>query len=207
MSIKVVSQNKMAALRRESAKLAKVALKHRMFGIRHGEALHNVVGGVYGSEVYEKFGDTTLTVKGMQQALEASAPEVDVVLVSPLMRTLQTAAIMYPDTPTIALECLKEIPQHTEICNRRSSRSLLVRLFPKVDWSMITEEEQLWPDYISNAMRKNQLQVFVKSIPQERVALVTHSSWLKYYTVGSVEPEPELKHCFPYKLGNFDAYF
>lgn len=54
---------------------------------------------------------------------------------------------------------------------------------------MITEEEQLWPEHISNAMRKNQLQVFVKSIPQERVALVTHSSWLKYYTVGSVEPE------------------
>ena len=199
----------MAALRRESAKLVKVALKHRMFGIRHGEALHNVVGGVYGTKVYEKFGDTTLTVKGMQQALEASAPEVDVVLVSPLMRTLQTAAIMYPDTPMIALECLKEIPQHTEICNRRSSRSLLVRLFPKVDWSMITEEEQLWPEHISNALRKNQLQVFVKSIPQERVALVTHSSWLKYYTVGSVEPEPELKHCFPYKLAAapLDAYF
>lgn len=197
----------MAAIAKESVRLTTDAMKHRMFGIRHGEALHNIVGGVYGTKVYEKFGDTTLTVKGMQQALEASAPEVDVVLVSPLMRTLQTAAIMYPDTPTIALECLKEIPQHTEICNRRSSRSLLVRLFPKVDWSMITEEEQLWPDYISNAVRKNQLQVFVKSIPQERVALVTHSSWLKYYTVGSVEPEPELKHCFPYKLANFDAYF
>ena len=38
------------------------------------------------------------------------------------LRTLQTAALMYPDTATIALECLKEIPQHTEICNRRSSR-------------------------------------------------------------------------------------
>jgi hypothetical protein len=197
----------MATIAKESMRLATDTMKHRMFGIRHGEALHNIVGGVYGTKVYEKFGDTTLTVKGMQQALEASAPEVDVVLVSPLMRTLQTAAIMYPDTPMIALECLKEIPQHTEICNRRSSRSLLVRLFPKVDWSMITEEEQLWPEHISNALRKNQLQVFVKSIPQERVALVTHSSWLKYYTVGSVEPEPELKHCFPYKLGNFDAYF
>lgn len=197
----------MATIAKESVRLATDAMKHRMFGIRHGEALHNIVGGVYGTKVYEKFGDTTLTVKGMQQALEASAPEVDVVLVSPLMRTLQTAAIMYPDTSTIALECLKEIPQHTEICNRRSSRSLLVRLFPKVDWSMITEEEQQWPEHISNALRKNQLQVFVKSIPQERVALVTHSSWLKYYTVGSVEPEPELKHCFPYKLANFDAYF
>jgi hypothetical protein len=199
----------MATIAKESMRLATDTMKHRMFGIRHGEALHNIVGGVYGTKVYEKFGDTTLTVKGMQQALEASAPEVDVVLVSPLMRTLQTAAIMYPDTPMIALECLKEIPQHTEICNRRSSRSLLVRLFPKVDWSMITEEEQLWPEHISNALRKNQLQVFVKSIPQERVALVTHSSWLKYYTVGSVEPEPELKHCFPYKLAAapLDAYF
>ena len=198
----------MTALRsRESVRLATTILQHRMFGIRHGEALHNVVGGVYGTEVYEKFVDTTLTAKGMQQALKANAPKVDVVLVSPLMRTLQTAALMYPDTATIALECLKEIPQHTEICNRRSSRSLLVRLFPRVDWSMITEEEQLWPEYISNALRKNQLQVFVKSLPQKRVALVTHSSWLKYYMVETVEAEPELKHCFPYKLANFNTCF
>jgi len=196
----------MAALRRVSARLTKTSAKHRMFGIRHGEALHNVVGAKYGPKVYEQFGDTTLTTKGMQQALEAHAPQVDVVLVSPLMRTLQTAAIMYPDTPTIALECLKEIPQHTEICNRRSSLSLLSRLFPKVDWSMITEEEQLWPEYISIALRKNQLREFVKSIPQQRVALVTHSSWLHYYTTGSVEPETELKHCFPYKLANFDIF-
>jgi len=190
----------MAVISRESTKLAMDATKHRIFGIRHGEALHNIVGGVYGTEVYEKFGDTTLTAKGMQQALEAHVPDVDVVLVSPLMRALQTAAIMYPNTQTIALECLKEIPQHTEICNRRSSRSLLTQLFPKVDWSRVTDEEQLWPGHISNALRKKQLQVFVKSISFERVALVTHSSWLKYYMTESQDPEPELKHCFPYKL-------
>ena len=54
------------------------------------------------------FEDTTLTSNGMQQAMEADAPLVDVVLVSPLLRTLQTSTLMYPDTPTLALECLKE---------------------------------------------------------------------------------------------------
>lgn len=191
----------MAAL--PTGKIATDAIKTHLFGIRHGEALHNIVGGIYGTDVYKQFGDTTLTAKGMQQALSVQAPDVDVVLVSPLMRTLQTADIMYPDTPTIALECLKEIPQHTEICNRRSSLSLISQLFPKVDFSMITEEDQTWPGHISNAVRKNQLQVFVDSIPQERVALVTHSSWLKYYMTESTEPEPELKHCFAYNLAPF----
>ena len=177
------------------------ASARQIYGIRHGEALHNVVATTYGPNVYEQFEDTTLTSNGMQQAMEADAPLVDVVLVSPLLRTLQTSTLMYPDTPTLALECLKEIPQNTELCNRRSSLSLLEQLFPHVCWSMIPSEEQEWPEKLSNKLRINQLDMFLTSIPREkRVALVTHSSWLNYYMTETTNAESELKHCFPYIL-------
>ena len=89
-----------------------------LIGIRHGEALHNVVAKIYGNKVYKEFEDTTLTTNGMRQAIEANVPPPDLVLVSPLTRTLQTATLMFPNVKVVALECLKEYPQHTEICNR-----------------------------------------------------------------------------------------
>ena len=172
-----------------------------LIGIRHGQALHNVVQPIYGDEAYEHFVDTTLTAKGMQQALNAEKPKVDVVLVSPLMRALQTANIMYPQTPTIALECLKEYPQEIEICNKRSSLSLLKKLFPKVNFNYILDEEQLWPNTSTTPEQNvSTFNNFVSSLDQEHIAVVTHSTWLIYYMTRQIKAEPELNHCFPYKL-------
>jgi len=44
----------------------------------------------------------------MRQAIEANVPPPDLVLVSPLTRTLQTATLMFPNVKVVALECLKE---------------------------------------------------------------------------------------------------
>ena len=185
-----------------AAQLARQIFKKQMVGIRHGQALHNVVAPKYGNETFAEFEDTTLTAEGMRQARTARVPPVDVVLVSPLTRALQTAELMYPHTNTIALECLKEFPQHTEICNRRSSKSTLQMLFPRVEFYDLTGEEQAWPNSLPPAVFRRQFDAFVDTLEVDTVAVVTHSTWLKFYMTGHMAPEPELEHCFPYKMIN-----
>jgi len=171
-----------------------------LYGIRHGQAWHNVLFNALGKKAYSEYEDTTLTVEGMRQAAEAIAPNVDLVFVSPLMRTLQTAQLMFPNTPQIALECLKEYPQHTDQCNRRSKTSFLTHLFPNVNFSDLDTESQSWPndtDYDENVQIVKEM---VMKASAERIAIVSHSSWLKYWMNGSVESLPELVHCQAYTL-------
>ena len=80
-------------------------MSKNVIGIRHGEALHNTVSKIYGTKVCQQFEDTTLTTNGMRQAIEATVKTPDLVLVSPLTRTLQTATLMFPGVKMVALEC------------------------------------------------------------------------------------------------------
>jgi len=177
------------------------ALRKNVIGIRHGEALHNVVGKIYSDKVYQQFEDTTLTTNGMRQAINANIPAPDIVLVSPLTRTLQTATLMFPNVPIYALECLKEYPQNIEICNRRSSIRIISMLFPHVDFSDCQTDMQPWPNDPPTP-HDNMSEFYDKLSTYEanNVAVVTHSSWLKYFISGKAEAEPELEHCTPYNL-------
>jgi hypothetical protein len=108
-------QQKMAALAREVYHPMARYVKKQVFGIRHGEAWHNILHSKLGDDAYNNFQDATLTTRGMSQASSnaTSMPAPDLILVSPLMRTLQTADIIWPNTPKVALECLQEYPQQT----------------------------------------------------------------------------------------------
>lgn len=172
-----------------------------LFGIRHGQAWHNILYDEIGVQAFSKYRDTTLTAYGMQQAIEARPPQVDIVFVSPCLRTLQTASLMFPNTKKIAVECLKEYPQEFEICNRRSSKSVLERCFPDIDFSDLVYDEQDWPNLkTTHAQNKQRIQNIVSMRPETKIALVTHSTWLKYYMNNDLTNEPELKHCFAYPL-------
>lgn len=171
----------------------------RVIGLRHGEALHNVLFTMLGKLAYTEYRDTTLTSKGMGQAESTHIPTPSLILVSPLMRTLQTAEIMWPNAPKIALECLQEYPQHTEVCNRRSPKSLLVQLFPAVDFSDLSAEHQVWPRH-DPQHDMQRIRHFIAQSSAPTIAIVSHSTWLKFQMNGSMEGEPELKHCCPYPL-------
>jgi broad specificity phosphatase PhoE len=170
----------------------------RLYGIRHGQGWHNLLFHALGPSAYE-YRDPALTEKGARQAAAVSPPRVDLVLVSPLTRALQTAQIMFPRTPQVALECLKEYPQHTQLCNRRSDVAVLRHLFPKVDFGDLRGNQ--WPEACFS-MPKNVHAVhdLVASSGAPRVAIVAHSTWLKYWMTGRVEERPELLHCKPYML-------
>lgn len=171
-----------------------------VWGVRHGEAQHNVMHKWIGDSAYTQFQDTCLTSTGMMQAATTKAPEVDLILVSPLMRTLQTAHIMFPNVRKVALECLKEYPQHTELCNMRSKTSLLKHLWPTVDFSDLIEESQPWPNHVDANENKKQLLAYVRSSSTARITVVTHSTWLKHWMTGEMAAVPELEHCTPYPL-------
>ena len=137
----------------------------------------------------------------MRQAIEANVPPPELVLVSPLTRTLQTATLMFPNVKMVALECLKEYPQHTEICNRRSSILTIGKLFPHVDFSDCQTNMQNWPN--SPPTPNDNINIFhtkLKTFNEDYVAVVTHSTWLKYFLTGRMDSVPELEHCKPIKL-------
>jgi len=172
-----------------------------LFGIRHGQAWHNILYEHFGDKAFSKYRDTSLTAYGMQQAVEARPPVVDIVFVSPCLRTLQTASLMFPKTKKVAIECLKEYPQEREICNRRSSKSVLQQCFPDIDFSDLPHEEQDWPNQKTTpAQNKKSIKAIVSMCPESKIALVTHSTWLKYYVNNDLTSEPELEHCVAYPL-------
>lgn len=172
-----------------------------VYGIRHAEGWHNILFSALRQRAYTDYQDCSLTVTGMLQAKDAPKPKgIQVVYVSPLTRTLQTSQLIFPNTPTIALECLKEYPQHSQQCNRRSSRSLLKCVFPAVNFDDLKEEEQPWPNPITYESNLKTFKEIVKNCPYSNIAVVTHSTWLKYCMTNKIESLPELKHCVPYKL-------
>ena len=176
-------------------------VKKIVYGIRHAEAWHNILYESFGVKAYSMFQDTTLTARGMLQAANANKPDVEIVFVSPCMRTLQTASIMFPNTPKIALECLKEYPQENEICNQRSSKSFLQKCFSDINFNDLKKEHQEWPNTQRTPLEnKKTIVSIINNRDESRIAVVSHSTWLKYYINGDLNGDPELEHCVAYKL-------
>jgi len=175
-----------------------------IYGIRHGEAC--VLFNTLGHAAYTNYKDNTLTVRGMTQAIEGRGEVVpDIVYVSPLTRTLQTATLMFPDTRVVAVEWLKEYPQHRHLINRRSDKSKLESLFPTVDFSqLLSEKDRLFNSGDPLLTLQTQCicaRQFLKESTPSTIVFVTHSSWLKYFIYGNVGDEnDELKHCTLYSL-------
>jgi len=146
--------------------------------IRHGEADHNVAVRETGSnDAYSdpRWEDAALTEDGLQQAMQLredllkTGTKFDLVLVSPLMRTLQTAittfasdldseenlsALTTPDgevqsLPFLAVELIREaFGEHC--CDKRSPVSVVQGDFPEVDFSLVETDAGTWLLTLSN---------------------------------------------------------
>jgi broad specificity phosphatase PhoE len=112
------------------------------------------------------------------------AVAVDVVLVSPLSRTVQTALLAIPPgRPFVAFELVRErCGAHP--CDKRRTRADLAADFPALDLSLLaTEEDAMWtevrepmPDLIGRA------RAFLDAVAGRReaaIAVVTHNDFLK----------------------------
>jgi broad specificity phosphatase PhoE len=116
---------------------------------------------------------------------------VDVILVSPLTRALQTATLMFVDelksrNPPrfVAIElCREAFGGHP--CDQRRTRSELHRDFPHVDFSLVETDEDTWhnPEKRETvrevALRCDKMLDVLRARQERNIALVSHGVFLE----------------------------
>ena len=188
-----------------------------LYCIRHGEAIHNILYQQHGMKAFfdKNFYDTKLTNLGHNQAIELGKTwkdknKIDLVIVSSLTRTLQTAQNIFKDMDIkiISLDCVKEYPQGKHTCNKRDKKSVLEKKYLNIDFSKLDSDiDEMWdPDNIetidSLLQRINKMYDFIETSKCKNIALVGHNSFISMMKYGKFlhieDGEKELKHCYPY---------
>ena len=191
-------------------------MRKLVYGIRHGTALHNVNFKKLGVKAYTDYEDSPLVKKGVEEAtklgnLWKNINDVQLVVVSPLYRTLQTAHHIFQNTniPIVVLDNLKEHPQSAQYVNKRSSKSYLQRQYPYMDFSDLTTEED--EDFAKCALPNNielsnlnhrisSVQKWLLKRPETVISIISHDSFLSQMLFNKLNDEvTALKHCFPYE--------
>ena len=141
--------------------------------LRHGEGEHNVKAR--GFEV----ADAPLTARGRVQAQEvaslADVAGVDLVLVSPLRRTVETAVLAFPGAHIVALAELAlgtGAPSDTGVL----TGAQLAGSFPGLDVGALAAS---WPAVDAGDApdtRDARLRAYLRDRPEKRVAIVTHAA-------------------------------
>jgi broad specificity phosphatase PhoE len=191
-----------------------------LYFIRHGTALHNLLFWDIGDKAYTTYRDTPLVQKGFEEAYELGKTweelkNIELVLVSPLTRTLQTQTNIFGENRTatlkhiLALDCLVEHPLGAnEICNRRKDKSMLKINFPWVNFDLIKDEKFKWGKIVEKedelGERLEELKKFIRSRNEKKIAIVAHSCVINKYLHNHIGDETNdldnCKHCFPYKV-------
>lgn len=206
----------------------------RIFFIRHAEGFHNVAERESTFEPHNLvllkensgyvYWDAKLTPKGKEQCAQLKASirgtsvwgfdkplNLDLVVVSPMTRTLETAIISLgsPNSPGappfIANEYCRERISGS-MCDGRRSVKELERDFPGVDFSLI-EHDQDWMFHNTketDEMCQERAVKFLQwlcSRPETRIAVVSHSLFLKnllrQFADNVSEEDREAIHAFP----------
>ena len=193
-------------------------MKKLLYLIRHGLAIHNENFLKYGERTFfdPKYVDTHLTEEGVQQSLQLgktwqNVDDIELVLVSPLYRTLETATNIFKDkdVPIISLEELREHPIGKHTCNKRSSKELLIQDFPNINLDNIEGEDHLWTsdkgeDISSLKRRISNIKSFIEKRNEKTICIISHAKLLekmKYDKISLMENgKSEIDHCFPYTM-------
>ena len=189
-----------------------------LYLIRHGLAKHNENFLKYGEETFfdPKYVDTHLIEEGIQQSLQLgetwqNIDDIELVLVSPLYRTLETATNIFKnkDVPIISLEELREYPIGEHTCNKRTSKDILKNDFSHINFDNIKGKDYLWtPDkgeeISSLEKRIDNIKKYIKSRKEKTICIVSHTKFLekmKYNKISLMEKEEsKIDHCLPYTI-------
>ena len=183
---------------------------------RHGQGYHNLLGDILRDAgvnpdidskdpsinpwIRPEIVDAPLTETGKwqceQQRSVASNLNLELVVVSPLARTIQTAKLSFVDyygsplIPWIAHEaCREEMGVLT--CNKRRPLSQIMAEFPDLQYNEMTEQDTLWnaasrESHLSKSERIYDFLVnFIAQREEFNIAVVTHSAWL-FHTLNAV---------------------
>ena len=154
----------------------------------------------------EEFKDACLTQLGIDQCIELSKKTTDIInnaellLVSPLRRTIQTATYSFSPhinkIPLISLESLREA-SGLHPCDKRSPIDENKTNYPHIDFSNFVENEDTF--YSTNERessesvqaRGHEFLLFLKSRIESNIIVVTHSTYLMNLMTHVIKPQNE----------------
>ncbi|KAJ3515700.1 hypothetical protein NM208_g14933 [Fusarium decemcellulare] len=155
--------------------------------LRHGQSLHNVDRGY-------SHPDPPLTEVGSQQASKVRLPtEPDLILVSPMTRTIQTALIVFGhllncSPARVELQVWPDLREaHDAICNKGVSRADMATKFANIDFSACHEEWDYPPHTSQDAIaRAERIRERVKGLSQsyKNIVLITHRGFIAFLVKG-----------------------
>lgn len=165
--------------------------------VRHAEGHHNVSGRndpLFGY-LREDLEDATLTDFGIEQCKALGAKSADIVkgaqlvVVSPLNRTMETASHSFPQlqgkVPWVALENVRE-QTGLHPCDRRKSITVHKENYKHIDFSGIVHDED--PLYHQYALREPDAHItarvqhfmrWLKERPETEIIVVSHHHYLQ----------------------------
>ena len=186
-------------------------MSKELFCIRHGTSQHNNAYLFIGEQAFNKYEDSKLLPSGYTEAQQLGRDwkkinEIELVIVSPLSRTLETATQIFKGTNTqiIALDCLIEFPQHQHLCNKRISKETLKEKYPHVNFDRIANDlywdSEKEESYETLKERVSFSKQWISMRNEYKIAIVSHSSYLSEFMNKKIDYNEQLKHCYPYEL-------
>ena len=187
-----------------------------LYLIRHGHSLHNELFPKMGVQAFRipEVRDSPLTETGHTQSKKLGETignkGIELVLVSPLMRTLETAHNIFKDenVPIRCIEGLREHPLGLDPCNIRSDVTVLSEKFPYIDFTHLVSDTDIYWKTDGETLQELDERIgafveYVKGLPETKIAVISHNSWigrLKDKHISQLENgEEELQHCYPYE--------
>ncbi|KAH9248566.1 hypothetical protein BASA81_013750 [Batrachochytrium salamandrivorans] len=182
----------------------------RVMWVRHAQGIHNAAELALGKDEWESvecrkdvYFDANLNEIGVEQSkvlqfalngpLTTRALKVDLIIVSPLSRAIETAQIafesVWDQVPVIAVELARE-RFGKNICDKRRSVSELKRLFPRVDFDSFMDGEhdsyhdaevRETPEQVAERVKR--LMHWIMQLPYDSVAVVGHSDYMSHASV------------------------
>lgn len=155
--------------------------------VRHGEAIHNVQRGY-------PHRDPPLTEAGCEATRRialSSCP--DIVIISPMTRTIQTAMNMFPKlqlsgSPAMPVQIWPDLREANDaICNKGRSRADMQAKFPQLDFS---ECHEVW-DYAAHEImdataraERVRWRLHRLSDTYKNIAVISHRGFIAYLVKG-----------------------
>ena len=155
--------------------------KKNVYFIRHGEAEHNVNNDL-------TLKNPKLTHNGITQCNKMKKfydnKPIDIIIVSPLYRTLQTASLLFPNKKIIAYEEIRESIHNP--CDYRESVSDIKDTFGSIDFTGIENIDPFKDLPLKETLqhkldRCKAMEKYIKSLPYDNIAIVSHRSFIKHY--------------------------
>ena len=189
-----------------------------LYCIRHGTSEHNIRYKEVGDIAFNEKMDTKLVDAGIIESTNLGITwdkkdSIDIVIVSPLSRTLETCYNIFKNTSTniVVLDDLIEYPQHSEICNRRMNKCIIEQQYPTFDFSQLPQDRE-WDTSKTETYKELKdrcygIKEWILNRPEKNVCIVAHCSFLLAFMNDNMTKEQikeicedGIKHCFPYKM-------